>query len=251
MICDIIIVFLCVNATRLHPTSAYWMIRINNSIWKELMFKLGINLTWKIHHQQNITSGSFKKEKWHMSDWFMCANPQQRGGFLRLLWEKSTWFVSLPAWPENIKEPAIPGTSLVCVGTPLSYLAEYLKLAARDRTLSLRPSSSEIRTTEEKAAWRWQSSLCVSPWCWCCWWRWVKAVSLTSAISHYTFHLRYWLNTYFVSFCDCFCWHARTVPSFKGPLCCTRYQDHPIPVKRLKNYIIQEDTGYCNIKAVM
>ncbi|XP_030259633.1 C-C motif chemokine 2 [Sparus aurata] len=36
-----------------------------------------------------------------------------------------------------------------------------------------------------------------------------------------------------------------------GPLCCTRYQDHPIPVKRLKNYIIQEDTGYCNIKAVI
>ncbi|XP_073346543.1 C-C motif chemokine 20 [Pagrus major] len=36
-----------------------------------------------------------------------------------------------------------------------------------------------------------------------------------------------------------------------SPLCCTRYHESPIPVKRLKYYVIQEDTGYCNIKAVI
>lgn len=92
---------------------------------------------------------------------------------------------------------------------------EYLKLAARDRTLSVRPSSLEIRTTEEKATWGWQSSLCVSPWSWCCWWRWAKAVSLTPAISHCTSHLCYWLNPCVGTFCDCFCWRAHSVPIFR------------------------------------
>ncbi|XP_038550754.1 C-C motif chemokine 20-like [Micropterus salmoides] len=34
-------------------------------------------------------------------------------------------------------------------------------------------------------------------------------------------------------------------------LCCTQYQDHPIPVKVLKYYRIQEVTEACNIKAVI
>lgn len=183
-----------VNALRLHPTSASWMIRISNSIWKELMFKLEINLTWKIHHQQNITSGSFKKRN-VAHEWLIhvCKPTAERGISAIVVGKK--YVVRLPAWPKNITALVIPDICLMCVGTPLSHLVEYLKLAAGDRTLSLCPSSSEIRTTEEKAAWRWQSSLCVSPWYWCCWRRSAKAVSLTPAISHCTFHLCYWLNT--------------------------------------------------------
>ncbi|KAM8727081.1 C-C motif chemokine 20 [Acanthopagrus schlegelii] len=37
----------------------------------------------------------------------------------------------------------------------------------------------------------------------------------------------------------------------KGRLCCTRYQENPVAEKRLKNYMIQEVTGFCNIKAVI
>ncbi|XP_070775559.1 C-C motif chemokine 19 [Enoplosus armatus] len=34
-------------------------------------------------------------------------------------------------------------------------------------------------------------------------------------------------------------------------LCCTQYQENPIPVKVLKSYRIQKDTEGCNIKAVI
>uniref|UniRef100_A0A8C4D6D6 Chemokine interleukin-8-like domain-containing protein n=1 Tax=Dicentrarchus labrax TaxID=13489 RepID=A0A8C4D6D6_DICLA len=33
--------------------------------------------------------------------------------------------------------------------------------------------------------------------------------------------------------------------------CCTQYHEHPVPVKVLKSYQIQKDTGFCNIKAVI
>uniref|UniRef100_A0A3B5BD94 Chemokine interleukin-8-like domain-containing protein n=1 Tax=Stegastes partitus TaxID=144197 RepID=A0A3B5BD94_9TELE len=33
--------------------------------------------------------------------------------------------------------------------------------------------------------------------------------------------------------------------------CCTQYQETQVPVKMLKSYRIQDNTGYCNIKAVV
>ncbi|XP_035527245.1 C-C motif chemokine 20 [Morone saxatilis] len=33
--------------------------------------------------------------------------------------------------------------------------------------------------------------------------------------------------------------------------CCTQYNEHPVPVKVLKNFKIQKVTGFCNIKAVI
>uniref|UniRef100_A0A8P4KS24 Chemokine interleukin-8-like domain-containing protein n=1 Tax=Dicentrarchus labrax TaxID=13489 RepID=A0A8P4KS24_DICLA len=36
-----------------------------------------------------------------------------------------------------------------------------------------------------------------------------------------------------------------------GRFCCTQYHEHPVPVKVLKSYQIQKDTGFCNIKAVI
>ncbi|TWW73240.1 hypothetical protein D4764_15G0006340 [Takifugu flavidus] len=33
--------------------------------------------------------------------------------------------------------------------------------------------------------------------------------------------------------------------------CCTQYHENPVSVEILKFYMIQEDTGYCNIRAVM
>ncbi|XP_042353044.1 C-C motif chemokine 20 [Plectropomus leopardus] len=36
-----------------------------------------------------------------------------------------------------------------------------------------------------------------------------------------------------------------------SPMCCTQYQEHPVPVKLLKYYRIQEITDYCNIKAII
>uniref|UniRef100_A0A667X5M5 Chemokine interleukin-8-like domain-containing protein n=1 Tax=Myripristis murdjan TaxID=586833 RepID=A0A667X5M5_9TELE len=38
-----------------------------------------------------------------------------------------------------------------------------------------------------------------------------------------------------------------------GPmrLCCTEYNEHPIPIKMLKHYRIQKDTDICNINAVI
>uniref|UniRef100_A0A3P8W9E0 C-C motif chemokine n=1 Tax=Cynoglossus semilaevis TaxID=244447 RepID=A0A3P8W9E0_CYNSE len=39
---------------------------------------------------------------------------------------------------------------------------------------------------------------------------------------------------------------------FKCPrMCCTQYNEKPIPVKFLKYYKVQEMRGYCNIKAVV
>uniref|UniRef100_A0A8C7WQN8 Chemokine interleukin-8-like domain-containing protein n=1 Tax=Oryzias sinensis TaxID=183150 RepID=A0A8C7WQN8_9TELE len=34
-------------------------------------------------------------------------------------------------------------------------------------------------------------------------------------------------------------------------LCCTRYQSNHFPVQRLKSYRVQEDTGNCNIRAII
>ncbi|XP_008332070.1 C-C motif chemokine 26 [Cynoglossus semilaevis] len=34
-------------------------------------------------------------------------------------------------------------------------------------------------------------------------------------------------------------------------MCCTQYNEKPIPVKFLKYYKVQEMRGYCNIKAVV
>ncbi|XP_041848415.1 C-C motif chemokine 20 [Melanotaenia boesemani] len=39
--------------------------------------------------------------------------------------------------------------------------------------------------------------------------------------------------------------------SFALMPCCTEYHESPIGFKHLKNYTIQEVTGYCNIKAVI
>ncbi|XP_051261246.1 C-C motif chemokine 20 [Dicentrarchus labrax] len=39
--------------------------------------------------------------------------------------------------------------------------------------------------------------------------------------------------------------------SSPGRFCCTQYHEHPVPVKVLKSYQIQKDTGFCNIKAVI
>ncbi|XP_034744344.1 C-C motif chemokine 20 [Etheostoma cragini] len=36
-----------------------------------------------------------------------------------------------------------------------------------------------------------------------------------------------------------------------SPFCCTQYQEHPIPVKYLKYYKVQEVTHHCNIKAII
>ncbi|XP_076600224.1 C-C motif chemokine 20 [Chaetodon auriga] len=33
--------------------------------------------------------------------------------------------------------------------------------------------------------------------------------------------------------------------------CCTQYHESPVPVRLLKCYAIQDDTDYCNIKAVI
>uniref|UniRef100_A0A3B5BC07 Chemokine interleukin-8-like domain-containing protein n=1 Tax=Stegastes partitus TaxID=144197 RepID=A0A3B5BC07_9TELE len=37
----------------------------------------------------------------------------------------------------------------------------------------------------------------------------------------------------------------------KLKFCCTQYQETQVPVKMLKSYRIQDNTGYCNIKAVV
>ncbi|KAM9844441.1 C-C motif chemokine 20 [Aulostomus maculatus] len=34
-------------------------------------------------------------------------------------------------------------------------------------------------------------------------------------------------------------------------VCCTKYQQNEVPVKALKFYTILEDTGFCNLKAVI
>ncbi|XP_037644364.1 C-C motif chemokine 20-like [Sebastes umbrosus] len=39
--------------------------------------------------------------------------------------------------------------------------------------------------------------------------------------------------------------------SDSSPICCTEYQDTPIPVKFMKHYRMQEVTANCNIKAVI
>ncbi|TKS79931.1 C-C motif chemokine 26 [Collichthys lucidus] len=33
--------------------------------------------------------------------------------------------------------------------------------------------------------------------------------------------------------------------------CCTEYYDRRIPLKVIKSYRVQDDTGYCNIRAVI
>uniref|UniRef100_A0A8C5GH67 Chemokine interleukin-8-like domain-containing protein n=1 Tax=Gouania willdenowi TaxID=441366 RepID=A0A8C5GH67_GOUWI len=34
-------------------------------------------------------------------------------------------------------------------------------------------------------------------------------------------------------------------------MCCTRYQKKQVQLNKLKSYVIQEITGYCNMKAVI
>ncbi|XP_041805908.1 eotaxin [Chelmon rostratus] len=43
------------------------------------------------------------------------------------------------------------------------------------------------------------------------------------------------------------------VPGESSPVsaCCTQYHESPVPVRLLKCYTIQEDTDYCNIKAII
>ncbi|GAA6234805.1 C-C motif chemokine 20-like [Lates japonicus] len=39
--------------------------------------------------------------------------------------------------------------------------------------------------------------------------------------------------------------------SSAAKICCTQYQENPIPIKWLKYYINQEITDFCNIKATI
>uniref|UniRef100_A0A8C7WQR7 Chemokine interleukin-8-like domain-containing protein n=1 Tax=Oryzias sinensis TaxID=183150 RepID=A0A8C7WQR7_9TELE len=41
------------------------------------------------------------------------------------------------------------------------------------------------------------------------------------------------------------------LPNYNVWLCCTRYQSNHFPVQRLKSYRVQEDTGNCNIRAII
>ncbi|XP_019117716.2 C-C motif chemokine 16 isoform X1 [Larimichthys crocea] len=41
------------------------------------------------------------------------------------------------------------------------------------------------------------------------------------------------------------CESSRPIP------CCTEYYDKRIPLKVIKSYSVQENTGYCNIRAVI
>lgn len=96
---------------------------------------------------------------------------------------------------------------------------------------------------EREKLWRWPDSLCVLlPWC--CLLHWLKAVSFTSI-------LFVWLFLYCMIGRKCSGSCCLICICVIGPSCCTHYHEESVPVRMLKYYKIQDDTGYCKIKAVM
>lgn len=110
------------------------------------------------------------------------------------------------------------------------------------------PGNPDQKTDSLLIYWGWQSSPCVSPYCWCCcWWHWMKAVSMASAIIHWDVIIMFFV----ILSCKMLFSLKCLILSFKGSnkYCCTRYQQNPVSVKRLKSYTVQDDN--CKLKAIM
>lgn len=140
-------------------------------------------------------------------------------------------------------------TSLTSRGTFPSHTV--FKLICHSRLQSFHhwlPGNPDQKTDSLLIYWGWQSSPCVSPYCWCCcWWHWMKAVSMASAIIHWDVIIMFFV----ILSCKMLFSLKCLILSFKGSnkYCCTRYQQNPVSVKRLKSYTVQDDN--CKLKAIM